>query len=96
MGDLNVERRFVLVLLIVSFGCVLSLSLSGVCADCCGWIDHEELWQPAWGVRTAIVALQGFFPLKGQAAIGVGAVEYPESERRRLAVLSVCIDVMRY
>jgi len=49
---------------------------------------HEELWQPAWGVRTAIVALQGFFPLKGQAAIGVGAVEFPESERRRLAVLS--------
>ena len=50
-------------------------------------LDHEELWQPAWGVRTAIVALQGFFPLKGQAAIGVGAVEYPESERKRLAVL---------
>jgi len=49
---------------------------------------HEELWQPAWGVRTAIVALQGFFPLKGQAAIGVGAVEYPESERRRLSILS--------
>jgi len=57
--------------------------------------DHEELWQPAWGVRTAIVALQGFFPLKGQAAIGVGAVEFPENERRRLAILSrdwVCPD----
>jgi len=26
---------------------------------------HEELWQPAWGVRTAIVGLQGFFPQSG-------------------------------
>ncbi|KAF8520198.1 UBC-like protein [Hysterangium stoloniferum] len=51
-------------------------------------IDHEELWQPAWGVRTAIIALQGFFPLKGEAAIGVGAVEYPSQERKRLAQLS--------
>ncbi|KAK0240330.1 ubiquitin-conjugating enzyme/RWD-like protein [Armillaria nabsnona] len=50
---------------------------------------HEELWQPAWGVRTAILGLQGFFPLKGQAAAGVGSVEYPASERRRLAALYV-------
>jgi len=49
---------------------------------------HEELWQPAWGVRTAIIGLQGFFPLKGEAAIGVGAIEYPVSERKRLATLS--------
>ncbi|TDL27530.1 UBC-like protein [Rickenella mellea] len=49
---------------------------------------HEELWQPAWGVRTAIVGLQGFFPLKGQAAVGVGAIETPVSERKRLAKLS--------
>jgi len=49
---------------------------------------HEELWQPAWGVRTAIIALQGFFPLKGEAAVGVGAVEYPVTERKRLAKLS--------
>jgi len=49
---------------------------------------HEELWQPAWGVRTAIIALQGFFPLKGEAAVGVGAVEYPSQERKRLAQLS--------
>ncbi|KAH7889773.1 UBC-like protein [Phlebopus sp. FC_14] len=50
---------------------------------------HEEEWQPAWGVRTAILGLQGFFPLKGQAANGVGSVEYPVSERRRLALLQV-------
>jgi len=49
---------------------------------------HEEMWQPAWGVRTAILGLQGFFPLKGQAAVGVGSIEYPSTERRRLAVLS--------
>ncbi|KAG7452695.1 UBC-like protein [Guyanagaster necrorhizus] len=49
---------------------------------------HEELWQPAWGVRTAILGLQGFFPLKGQAAAGVGSVEYPALERKRLAALS--------
>ncbi|KAG8929679.1 hypothetical protein FRC01_003949 [Tulasnella sp. 417] len=56
---------------------------------------HEELWQPAWGVRTAIIGLQGFFPLKGEAAVGVGAIEYPISERKRLAALSrswVCPD----
>jgi len=49
---------------------------------------HEELWQPAWGVRTAILGLQGFFPLKGQAAVGVGSIEYPSNERKRLATLS--------
>jgi ubiquitin-conjugating enzyme E2 J1 len=71
-------------------------------------VDHEELWQPAWGVRTgefhqrhliesdalnrgpillAIIGLQGFFPLKGQAAMGIGALEAPPSERKRLAAL---------
>lgn len=73
--------------------------------------DHEELWQPAWGVRTgedllrpvagsfvlgllnssplAIIGMQGFFPLKGTAAVGVGALEYPTAERKRLAALYV-------
>lgn len=49
---------------------------------------HEELWQPAWGVRTAILGLQGFFPLKGQAAVGVGSIETSSAERKRLAALS--------
>lgn len=49
---------------------------------------HEESWQPAWGVRTAIVGLQGFFPLNGKDAIGVGGIEYPSAERRRLAKVS--------
>ena len=37
----------------------------------------------------AIIGLQGFFPLKGEQAVGVGAIEYPASERRRLAQLCV-------
>ncbi|KAJ7905283.1 UBC-like protein [Mycena olivaceomarginata] len=49
---------------------------------------HEELWQPAWGVRTAIIGLQGFFPLKGKAAVGIGSIEHPVVERKRLAQLS--------
>ncbi|KIY65032.1 UBC-like protein [Cylindrobasidium torrendii FP15055 ss-10] len=49
---------------------------------------HEELWQPAWGVRTALIGLQGFFPLRGQAAAGVGSIEASPAERRRLAALS--------
>jgi len=56
---------------------------------------HEELWQPAWGIRTAIIGLQGFFPLKGQAAVGVGSIEATAGERKRLAKLSrtwVCPD----
>ncbi|KAF8212453.1 ubiquitin-conjugating enzyme/RWD-like protein [Mycena galopus ATCC 62051] len=51
---------------------------------------HEELWQPAWGVRTgkSIIGLQGFFPLKGKAAVGIGSIEHPTVERKRLAQLS--------
>ncbi|KAJ6455794.1 non-canonical ubiquitin conjugating enzyme 1 [Mycena sanguinolenta] len=49
---------------------------------------HEELWQPAWGVRTAIIGLQGFFPLSGKAAVGIGSIEHPTVERKRLAQLS--------
>ncbi|KAF9653052.1 UBC-like protein [Thelephora ganbajun] len=49
---------------------------------------HEESWQPAWGVRTAILGLQGFFPLRGKAALGVGGMDSPISDRKRLAALS--------
>ena len=41
------------------------------------------------GHPLAIIGLQGFFPLKGQAAVGVGALEVPSTERKRLATLSV-------
>ncbi|KAG8831372.1 hypothetical protein FRC17_003253 [Serendipita sp. 399] len=70
---------------------------------------HEELWQPAWGIRTgeqavvepplnfplsiattwtAIIGLQGFFAQSGKQALGVGALNAPVSERKRLATLS--------
>lgn len=39
------------------------------------------------GPVVAIIGLQGFFPLKGQAAVGVGALEVPTGERKRLAAL---------
>lgn len=77
-------------------------------------VDHEELWQPAWGVRTgmyseylprlcltsrlrsAIVGLQGMFPLKGTAAVGVGALEYPVAERKRLAAAYVICPCLSF
>ncbi|KAF8321654.1 UBC-like protein [Clavulina sp. PMI_390] len=49
---------------------------------------HEDLWQPSWGVRTAIIGLQSFFPVKGEGAMGVGGIEVPLNERKRLAALS--------
>ncbi|KAF8333980.1 uncharacterized protein EI90DRAFT_3280220 [Cantharellus anzutake] len=49
---------------------------------------HEDQWQPSWGVRTAIIGLQSFFPLKGEDASGVGGIEVPVPERKRLATLS--------
>lgn len=45
-----------------------------------GLLHHSHLC-------AAIIGLQGFFPLKGTAAVGVGALEYPAVERKRLAAL---------
>jgi len=42
-------------------------------------------------VPAAILGLQGFFPLKGQAAVGVGSIETPLAERKRLAALYVVL-----
>ncbi|KAL1835910.1 hypothetical protein VTJ49DRAFT_5894 [Mycothermus thermophilus] len=52
----------------------ICLSISG---------HHEETWQPAWGVRTALVALRSFMETdpKGQ----LGGVDASEEVRRRLA-----------
>lgn len=44
---------------------------------------HEEMWQPAWGIRTALVALIAFFPTPADGAIG--ALDYTEAERKALA-----------
>ncbi len=48
---------------------------------------HPEMWQPAWGVRTILEALIVFLPTPGEGA--VGALDWPDDERRRLAKESV-------
>jgi ubiquitin-conjugating enzyme E2 J1 len=55
----------------------ICLSISG---------HHEETWQPAWGIRTALVALRTFMEtdVKGQ----LGGLEASEAVRRRLAAES--------
>ncbi|KAI9658549.1 MAG: hypothetical protein M1829_006775 [Trizodia sp. TS-e1964] len=52
----------------------ICLSISG---------HHEETWQPAWGVRTALVALRTF--MESRAKGQVGGLEAGEDVRRRLA-----------
>ncbi|WVQ74911.1 hypothetical protein IAR50_004519 [Cryptococcus sp. DSM 104548] len=49
---------------------------------------HAGSWQPAWGVRTAIVGLRSFWMQSGEALSGVGALDYSKDERKRLAKLS--------
>ncbi|KAL8679801.1 MAG: hypothetical protein Q9224_007005, partial [Gallowayella concinna] len=55
----------------------ICLSISG---------HHEETWQPAWGIRTALWALRAF--MEGGAQGQVGGMEMGESERKRLATES--------
>jgi len=52
----------------------ICLSISG---------HHEETWQPAWGIRTAMVAIRSFMDTdaKGQ----VGGIECNEQARKRMA-----------
>lgn len=55
----------------------ICLSISG---------HHEETWQPAWGIRTAIVAIRSFMDTdaKGQ----LGGIECNAQARKRMAVES--------
>ena len=55
----------------------ICLSISG---------HHEETWQPAWGIRTALVAIRSFMDTdaKGQ----LGGMDASEEVRRRFAVQS--------
>src|SRR3954463_3359255 len=52
----------------------ICLSISG---------HHEETWQPAWGIRTAMVAIRSFMDTdaKGQ----LGGIECSTAERERIA-----------
>ncbi|KAL8905867.1 MAG: hypothetical protein Q9207_002387 [Kuettlingeria erythrocarpa] len=55
----------------------ICLSISG---------HHEETWQPAWGIRTALWALRAF--MEGSAKGQVGGMNMGDEERKRLAVES--------
>ncbi|KAI0561103.1 Ubiquitin-conjugating enzyme [Gracilaria domingensis] len=46
---------------------------------------HQETWQPSWGIRTILTALIGFMP---SPAEGLGSLDYPDEDRRRLAIKS--------
>lgn len=52
-----------------------------VCLSISGY--HPETWLPSWSVATALRALQAFFTTHAKGAIG--ALEWPDEERRRVA-----------
>ncbi|KAL7872370.1 hypothetical protein SRHO_G00073530 [Serrasalmus rhombeus] len=56
----------------------ICLSISG---------HHPETWQPSWSIRTALIAIIGFMPTKGEGAIG--SLDYTPEERRTLAKKSL-------
>jgi ubiquitin-conjugating enzyme E2 J1 len=55
----------------------ICLSISG---------HHEETWQPAWGVRTALVALRSF--METGASGQIGGIDTSDTVRTRLAASS--------
>ncbi|KAK0551353.1 hypothetical protein OC846_003314 [Tilletia horrida] len=57
-----------------------------ICLSFTGY--HEEMWQPAWGIRTALLGMQSLMGARAQAAAGIGALEFPIDERKRLALKS--------
>ncbi|KAI8379156.1 ubiquitin-conjugating enzyme/RWD-like protein [Radiomyces spectabilis] len=64
---------------------------SKICLSITGF--HPEYWQPAWGIRTVILAVMGFFPTEARGAIG--GLDYSKEERRSLAKRSrswICPD----
>jgi ubiquitin-conjugating enzyme E2 J1 len=52
-----------------------------ICLSISGF--HEESWQPAWGVRTALLALRGHMDVEARGQ--VGGIDCDEDTRRRLA-----------
>lgn len=52
----------------------ICLSISG---------HHEETWQPAWGIRTALVALRSFMETNPSGQLG--GVDASDSVRKRIA-----------
>eukprot|EP00127_Corallochytrium_limacisporum_P006166 Clim_evm5s220 gene=Clim_evmTU5s220 len=47
---------------------------------------HRESWQPAWGIRTVLLALIAFLPTEGRGAIG--SLDLSEDDRKTLAAKS--------
>lgn len=62
---------------------------------------HEEMWQPAWGIRTALLGVQAFMAARAEAAQGVGSLDFPKEERESLAeqsrrwICAVCAEGRR-
>lgn len=56
----------------------ICLSISG---------HHEETWQPAWGIRTALVAIRSFMDTEAKGQLG--GLECEKSVRERMAGDSV-------
>eukprot|EP01086_Lenisia_limosa_P002175 TRINITY_DN1472_c0_g1_i4.p1 TRINITY_DN1472_c0_g1~~TRINITY_DN1472_c0_g1_i4.p1 ORF type:complete len:158 (+),score=5.48 TRINITY_DN1472_c0_g1_i4:46-519(+) len=55
---------------------------------------HPESWQPAWDVRTALLALRTYMSAPGEGAIG--ALDLPDDERKRLAQYSPCFPSLKF
>ncbi|KAG0001529.1 Ubiquitin-conjugating enzyme E2 J1 [Modicella reniformis] len=53
-----------------------------VCLSITGY--HPEYWQPAWGIRTVLVAVMGFLPTQSKGAIG--GLDTSVEARKALAV----------
>ncbi|GAB5589265.1 hypothetical protein Unana1_04165 [Umbelopsis nana] len=52
-----------------------------ICLSITGY--HPEYWQPAWGVRTVMLGVMGFFPTRADGSIG--GIDYGPEERKKLA-----------
>eukprot|EP00457_Paulinella_chromatophora_P012936 gb/GEZN01013190.1/.p1 GENE.gb/GEZN01013190.1/~~gb/GEZN01013190.1/.p1 ORF type:complete len:322 (-),score=80.85 gb/GEZN01013190.1/:43-1008(-) len=55
-----------------------------ICLSISGY--HPQNWQPAWGIRTVLIALIAFFPTKPQG--GIGSLDYSSREKQALAAKS--------
>ena len=59
-----------------------------VCISFTGF--HEESWQPAWGIRTALLGVQALMVSRGDEA-GAGALSKSDEDREALAKQYVCV-----
>jgi len=48
---------------------------------------HPEHWNPGWTIKTMLKALISYFPEK-EKVLGVGGLDFPPEERKRLALIS--------